>query len=391
MADLLNFKKGLRANLPSTKVAGTIYVTTDERAMYVDLDANRRIRLGDFNVYENNAALQAETQFSETALYYVKDTGILYACVQVTSNSADLKPINDFNGLTTSVAQIQAALANKVEKTELASTVGTLQAAIALKADQTALESAVETLNGAIDDVADDLADTDAIVAGHTTAIATKAEQADVDAAVEELEDAIALKADITALNAVEEAYKAADNGLNVLIGENASAISELRTGVATKAEVADVHALIGVNADGKVSDGVVTADTVVAFVNDKFTAFNAMTFKGSVSKYEDLPETADAGDTWLLNANDSGYAAGDLFVANADGEASWTHVPSGYNQIHEQKLVGDATRNQIQLYNETNTALTTALTVATSGAVVASVTDGASPTLTIGMEWGSF
>ena len=115
------------------------------------------------------------------------------------------------------------------------------------------------------------------------------------------------------------------------------------------------------------------------------------MTFKGSVAKYENLPATTNAGDTYLLSANDAGYAAGDLFVANADGAASWTHVPSGYNQIHEQKLMGDAEHAQIQLYNATNTNLTTALTVATAGAVTATVTDGASPTLTIGMAWGTF
>ena len=42
------FKKGLLANLPSTYTEGTIYVTTDERAMYLDVDNSTRIRLGDF-------------------------------------------------------------------------------------------------------------------------------------------------------------------------------------------------------------------------------------------------------------------------------------------------------------------------------------------------------
>jgi hypothetical protein len=52
---------------------------------------------------------------------------------------------------------------------------------------------------------------------------------------------------------------------------------------------------------------------------------------------------------------------------------------------------MGDADRKQVQLYNATNTSLTTALTVATEGAVTATVSDGVSPTLTIGMAWGTF
>ena len=47
MANVL-FKKGLLAGLKDAPIKeGTIYVTTDERAMYLDIDAYTRIRLGD--------------------------------------------------------------------------------------------------------------------------------------------------------------------------------------------------------------------------------------------------------------------------------------------------------------------------------------------------------
>lgn len=42
------FKKGLLANLPKAHTEGTFYVTTDERAMYLDIDNSTRIRIGDF-------------------------------------------------------------------------------------------------------------------------------------------------------------------------------------------------------------------------------------------------------------------------------------------------------------------------------------------------------
>ena len=57
MADtqkFLNFKMGLYENLASTnKSAGTVYVTTDERAMYVDISDTERIRLQGSVLYYN--------------------------------------------------------------------------------------------------------------------------------------------------------------------------------------------------------------------------------------------------------------------------------------------------------------------------------------------------
>ena len=75
MANVL-FKKGLLANLPKTYAAGTFYVTTDERAMYLDVDDSTRIRLGDFIQVDTIADLPSEGA-STTALYYVVDSNIL--------------------------------------------------------------------------------------------------------------------------------------------------------------------------------------------------------------------------------------------------------------------------------------------------------------------------
>ena len=75
MANVL-FKKGLLANLPSTKVEGTIYVTTDERAMYLDVSNSERIRLGDFIEVANIAALPS-TGANVSALYYATAENVL--------------------------------------------------------------------------------------------------------------------------------------------------------------------------------------------------------------------------------------------------------------------------------------------------------------------------
>lgn len=72
----VSFKKGLLANLPATKTEGTIYITTDERALYLDVDASTRIRIGDFiqvAAVENLPTSGADT----TALYYAVTENIL--------------------------------------------------------------------------------------------------------------------------------------------------------------------------------------------------------------------------------------------------------------------------------------------------------------------------
>lgn len=75
---LVNFKKGTLAGLAAaTKAEGTFYVTTDEHALYLDISGSERIRLGDFQEFENLEALKANSNPSTTALYYVKDINCL--------------------------------------------------------------------------------------------------------------------------------------------------------------------------------------------------------------------------------------------------------------------------------------------------------------------------
>lgn len=96
------FKKGELKNLPSTKSAGTIYVTTDERAMYVDVNDSTRIRLGDFREYASWEEIQAldKTNLSTTALYYAAEENIL--CKYTGTAWTQINPVNELvnNSLT---------------------------------------------------------------------------------------------------------------------------------------------------------------------------------------------------------------------------------------------------------------------------------------------------
>ena len=73
------FKKGLLANLPATYAEGTFYVTTDERAIYLDTsnEAAGRIRIGDFQEFATLDALKANSNPSTSALYYITDINCL--------------------------------------------------------------------------------------------------------------------------------------------------------------------------------------------------------------------------------------------------------------------------------------------------------------------------
>ncbi len=74
---MLNFKYGLHSNLPQNIVDGTVYVTSDEKAMYVDLGGNR-IRLGQIvSIPTITEWEKMQPPFSTEAFYYVVEANAL--------------------------------------------------------------------------------------------------------------------------------------------------------------------------------------------------------------------------------------------------------------------------------------------------------------------------
>ena len=92
---MVSFKKGLLSTLPSTYAEGTFYVTTDERAIYLDVSDSARIRLGDFQEFDSIEALRANTNPSTTALYYISGVNVLAKW-----NGTDYVQINTDTGAT---------------------------------------------------------------------------------------------------------------------------------------------------------------------------------------------------------------------------------------------------------------------------------------------------
>lgn len=77
---MLKFKKGLWSKLPETMSEGTIYVTTDEKAMYVDISDSQRIRLGDIVRLANMSELTPP--YSTGPFYYIEEDNALLKYVE---------------------------------------------------------------------------------------------------------------------------------------------------------------------------------------------------------------------------------------------------------------------------------------------------------------------
>lgn len=74
---MLNFKYGIHDNLKNQGIVnGTIYVTTDEKAMYVDLD-NTRIRLSQIITLTTHDWQTLPPPYSAEAFYYLTDSNAL--------------------------------------------------------------------------------------------------------------------------------------------------------------------------------------------------------------------------------------------------------------------------------------------------------------------------
>lgn len=101
------FKKGLLAALPSTYAEGTFYVTTDERAIYLDVSDSARIRIGDFQEVANVAALSSIQKPSTTALYYAtaenvlcKHNGSSWVKINLDTGATSIEVVGDGNSVT---------------------------------------------------------------------------------------------------------------------------------------------------------------------------------------------------------------------------------------------------------------------------------------------------
>lgn len=109
----LNFKKGLLANLSGvTKNPGTIYITTDEKALYFDVDSSTRIRIGDIIQVANVAELEAITTPSDISFYYVLDGNALMKYNSQAAEGLKWTQINNQSTFEADLAAIRSQVNN---------------------------------------------------------------------------------------------------------------------------------------------------------------------------------------------------------------------------------------------------------------------------------------
>lgn len=171
------FKKGLLANLPTAISEGTFYVTTDERALYLDIDGTTRVRVGDFQEFATLAALQANTNPSTTALYYVTELNCLakwdgekYVQINIDTGVTSVEVVGDGNAVTeatydpatrkltltagatyTTAADVDEKIADKVGELKVGEeTFDSVKEYVDKKTDGIATDAALETLTNRV-------------------------------------------------------------------------------------------------------------------------------------------------------------------------------------------------------------------------------------------------
>lgn len=255
---MVSFKKGVLANLPASKTAGTFYVTTDERAMYLDVDASTRIRLGDFQEFASVTALTANLNPSTTALYYVSDINCLakwdgaqYVQINKDTGMTSIEVTGDGNAIT---AAVYDADGRKLTLTKGATymTSADVDGKINTKVGELKIgDTTYDTVKAYVDQKTSGIA-TDASLSALTARVTTA--EGEIDA----LQAAIAEGGAVTL--AIADAKKAGTDA-------QAAAGQAKADAAAAQADVDTLKGKVGTVTDGK---------TVVSMIGDVETAYKA-------------------------------------------------------------------------------------------------------------------
>lgn len=296
----VNFKKGLRANLPATHSAGTFYVTTDERAIYLDVDDSSRIRLGDFQEFATVEALNANPNPSTTALYYVsginclaKWNGSEYIQINRDTGMTSVEVTGEGNAIT---AAVYSADGRKLTLTKGATymTAGDVD---------TKITTAVGVLGN--DTEGNAYANVKAYVDAKTSGIAT-------DAALGELQERVA-----TAEGDIDNIEKSLATG-----GTTANAIAEAKKA----GDDAQAHSE---GVAGDLADYISSNDTALAGV--KTTAEKGVADAGTAQARADEAYALADGKATMIQVNEAIAGAG--HAVKADVDQSIADLDAAYKQ----------------------------------------------------------
>lgn len=221
-------------------IAGSILIAKEERAMYIDAPEGR-IRLGDFRPVANLAALAAEGEWTETALYYLEEENALVRWDASANNGAGKwVVIND-----------QSEVLEKINKNAVDITAN----ANAITGLNTRLETAegeIDTLQGDVQDLKDTIGS--ASGAGSVLERITAAEKA-IDALEEE------------------------DIEINKLVSANSANITANSSAISLKADQSEVNTISGnlSTLQSEVAQNKTDAAAATKQVADDLTAYKTL------------------------------------------------------------------------------------------------------------------
>lgn len=184
-------------------IAGSILIAKEERAMYIDAPEGR-IRLGDFRPVANLAALAAEGEWTETALYYLEEENALVRWdasansgagkwVVINDQSEVLEKINKNAVDITANANAITGLNTRLETAEgeidtlqgdvqdLKDTIGSASGAGSVLERITAAEKAIDALKEEDIEINKLVSANSANITANSSAISLKADQSEVD------------------------------------------------------------------------------------------------------------------------------------------------------------------------------------------------------------------
>lgn len=266
----VNFRKGLRSALPATYAEGTFYVTTDERAIYLDVSDSARIRLGDFQEFANIEALEANTNPSTTALYYVTDincmakwNGSEYIQINTDTGMTSVEVVGDGNAVTAAVYNKEgrkltltkgatymtaADVDSKISAadTTLRAYVDEKTKGIATDASLGALTDRVSAVEGEVDVLNAAIAEGGSVATAIAAADTKAGQAADAAAAAQATADSKATMAEVEAKNyATKDEAQGYANAKDEAIAAAQSAADAAQAAADSKATMDQVNAAI--------------------------------------------------------------------------------------------------------------------------------------------------
>lgn len=335
---MLKFKKGLWSKLPEAKAEGTIYVTTDEKAMYVDISDSERIRLGD--IIRVNTFNELQPPFSNEAFYYVEASNALLKRVAVTSeNDVVTYEWKQING-TQELQSTLTALTGRVSTLE--GTVGSATSGLVKDVNdlKTVVGKAAEGQNPATGLVADVAANAKDIEALQAALGLGEGEEADGTLAGSVAQ----LRTDLTELE-TEVHGTDGNGGMVATLADHTSRIGNLETESAKHALKTDLDAFAKTADIQGTLDKVDTEGTVTAAINAAVAGEKSRAEGAEQTLTNNLAAVKNTADSAVPNATFEQFKTDNTTAINNAKTSAVSDATAAAKEYTDDKIAEEVTR----------------------------------------------